>query len=306
MKQKIKIVSAMRPFERDITYVQCRAIENWLSVTSTAEIVLLNDERNTTRNHVVDKRVQLVDGFRRARSGVPLLTEIYDSSVIGVGKVIHCFLTADILLASDFEERVLSAIADAQHKFESPYLIVSGRRDSFYEFTTSSGVSATKYYDHSRAYSSERGWSGLDLWITQSGDLTDLPPFPIGRYLTDGWVVNHFLRRGLPVIDGTTEFGLVHQRHSKPAISSEFFEEEKRECFALFPTAVFEAASRIECSHVLNSRGINPVKGVRRLVTMIFKIRGFRFLRGSYRAIRIEHYRKYFLKSFIELWSGSL
>jgi hypothetical protein len=55
--------------------------------------------------------------------------------------------------------------------------------------------------------------TGIDYFIFPRGQLTTMPPFPVGRALWDNWMIHQARTARVPVIDATNRVMVVHQNH---------------------------------------------------------------------------------------------
>jgi hypothetical protein len=55
--------------------------------------------------------------------------------------------------------------------------------------------------------------AGIDYFAYRKGMWGDLPPFSLGRWSWDNWLVWRALNLGVPVIDATAVATAIHQNH---------------------------------------------------------------------------------------------
>lgn len=284
----ITIFSPMRPFHGNIGEVQLNAIHCWLALRPKCEVLLFEDEEDTTRKATRGLDVKVVTGVKRSRLGAPLLDDLFLLAREHATNDILAYNTADVLLPADFSPKIAEC-----HRLMAgkPYMAIGSRIDMTRAMQID--FSSPAWFEQVRvevaAAGVPHGHTAGDLWVyPKSFDMAP-PPFPIGRHLTDGWAIYSARRRGIPVIDLTTEILLVHQLHDRPAKRNPLFYEEQLECVRLFENAAENALSVIDADWVYNSGQIRRPRGLRRIRAAMSLFRPYRWLVGRRRKRKLPH-----------------
>lgn len=232
----VTIFSPMRPFVRDIGQVQKQAISSWLNIIPECEVIIIDDEDFTSRTELEGWNVKILTTVKKAESGAPLLDSMFEE-VIKVAKYdIICYITADVLLPQNFCEDILQFDKQANDKF-GDYLGICCRYDQKNPDVSKGSLSDNEYFELCLKNGVKRERSGIDLWVFRKTTIIPFPPFPIGRCLTDNWVVYYCRYHNIKVLDFSDQIKIIHQYHSKPAKSNPFFQNEKEECHLIFENA---------------------------------------------------------------------
>jgi hypothetical protein len=64
-----------------------------------------------------------------------------------------------------------------------------------------------------RARGHRRSEINIDWFVFPTGQLSEVPPFAIGRLWYDNWILWDASNRDIPLIDATPFVPLIHQRH---------------------------------------------------------------------------------------------
>lgn len=286
----ITIFSPTRPFESDIADVQINAIKSWLNQKHKCEIILFNDEKNTAKDYCNDLDIIVLDQVKRGLSGVPFLDSMYEEVHKISSNDIICYLTADILLPNDFSDKIIEFYNLGNNQFKK-FVGISGRYDLTDKNIKKNSLSEDEYYNLCSDNCYERGRSGIDLWITNKNDDIDFLPFPIGRCLTDNWFVYHCRKNNFQVIDLSKEIKIIHQNHSKPSKTNDFFILEKIHCHLIFENASENGMDIYDSDFLYyNNKFIRPT-GLRKLYYILSTNKIYRKLLGLRRMYRNKLYK---------------
>lgn len=197
-----------KPFEGHIGVIQRNAIESWTRLEPRPEIILLGDEAGTAQ---VAQAMGLRHAPQIARNeyGTPLVGDLFrQAQALATGELL-CYVNADIMLMSDFSEAAAPAAAQTR-----PFLM-AGRRwtvDLPYLWDFGPGWEANL-----RAYVGQQGlldppWS-IDYFLFPTGFWKDIPPFALGRFFWDNWLLSQARRQNALLIDASSVVMAVHQSH---------------------------------------------------------------------------------------------
>ncbi len=277
----------MRPFRGETATLQRNAVRSWLAVRPACDIILIDDEADTTREAVRDLPVRVVSDVTRSGLGVPLFDSMLEAGAsAAMGDILVC-TTADVLFPPNFA----AAVSDAVDAMEGgDYLLVIGRRN----LTEPIALDLTDPDWCTKACQSVKEDAltfrqGIDTWIYPTRVRLRPPPFPIGRHGTDGWAVYEMKRRGVPVIDLTPDVTLLHQHHAKMSMSDPRFYQEMRDCVRLFDGMAEKALNLLDADWIFSRGRLRRPRGLRRLHAAMSLFRPYRYLLGLRRRILLPH-----------------
>lgn len=287
----ITLFSPMRPFVGDIEIVQKQAINNWLRMSPSCEIFLIDDEESTTAEKTDGMDVKIID-VKRSISGVPLLDSMFEE-VLKIAKYdVICYITADILLPKNFTHEIVNFDKLSSHKF-GDYVGIGCRYDLLDDSISKIDLNDDEYYDLCLKNSVKRKRSGIDLWVINRKINVKYLPFPIGRCLTDNWFVAYCKYNNIKVVDFSDQIKMVHQNHTKPAKQSEYFLTEKIICHVLFKDASKKAMDIFDADYIYMNSKFSIPSGLRFIYSKLSKFLPYRFLLS----IRRKHKNKLFYVS---------
>lgn len=273
----ITIFSPMRAFESDIANVQLNAINSWINIKPSVEIILFEDEKNTTAAACSHLNVSVIKDVDRSFSGVPLLNSMYEIVNQVSSNDVICYLTADILLPKDFSIKINQFYNLGKSEF-GKFVGISCRHDLNNSEIKKGNLSTDDYYKLCYENSHNRGRSGIDLWVTNVNDKIVYPEFPIGRCITDNWFVYYCVKNGYKVVDFSNEIKIIHQNHSKPSTTNKYFLLEKIYCHILFKNASYNAMDIFNSDFLYQNNSFSKPKGLRLIYYILCKTLIFRYL----------------------------
>jgi hypothetical protein len=205
----LTLFSVPKPFEGYIGVIQKNAIQSWVHLHPSSEIILLGDEEGTAEA-AAEYGVRHVSGLRRNRYGTPLLDSVFKHAQ-GAGRYsLMCFINADIILMSDFIE----AIRQMQ-VLKRSFLMVGRRWDV--ELGKPLDFGSPGWKEELGAYVRQHGRprppSWIDYFVFPRGLYKDIPPFAIGRPALDNWLLWKAHSLGSPIVDASEVVLAVHQNH---------------------------------------------------------------------------------------------
>lgn len=293
----LTIFALPKPFEGHIRVIQTNAIESWVRLRPSCEIILFGDEEGTA-DVAAKFGIQHMPDVECNEYGTPLVSHLFYTAQNLASHELICYVNADIILLSDF----MKAIRQAQ---ERSSLIVGRRWDLDVEEPLD--FSDPDCESQLRARLAEEGklhgLSGIDYFLFTRGTYQDIPPFAIGRTAWDNWLLYKARSSGLPVIDATDMVTIVHQNHDyahsnmgKAGVWKGPEAERNRELLG----GAYYAFSLLDATHLLTPTGLKPTMtmSVRYLVYRILRlpevhpnliplvqiIKGLRFLYSSLRS----------------------
>lgn len=221
----ITFFSSPRPFRGQFDIIQRNAILSWKSVMPECEIILFEDEEETTKKVAEELGTKYISGIACNEFGTFLLNDIISKTQESATGDVLVYINPDILLLTDLGK----IIQIVQKKFRD-FLIV-GRR---WDLDTKESIDFEKsdWQERLRDEVLRRGklhrMSGMDYWIFPKHIRFNHPPFTNGRFATDGWLVYQARRRKIPVIDATKVVEIIHQNHYYPQKEKNYYEIERK------------------------------------------------------------------------------
>ena len=205
----LTLFSCPKPFHGHTDVIQRNAIKSWTLLQPRPEIILLGDDAGVAEicqefglTHVPD--------VEKNEYGTPLVSSIFWIGQDAADFPVVCYVNADIILMSDFLKAV-GHLAD----FPSRFLVVGQRWDvdlgGVWDFASSDWESALRNLVMQKG--ELHGVCGIDYFLFPRGMYSDIPPFAIGRFGWDNWLVYQARAMGAPVVDATAAVMAIHQNH---------------------------------------------------------------------------------------------
>jgi hypothetical protein len=212
----LTLFSVPKPFRGHIGTIQRNAIESWLRLRPSCEIILLGDEEGTA-GVAAEFGVRHDGEIAKNEFGTPLVDSILMKPEIEAAHPYMCYVNADILLMNDFMEAVRWVVA------EQRFFLLVGQR---WDLDVMVPLDFSNDWDVKLRSSLERhgqlhGHSGLDYFVYPKGFWGAVPPFAIGRLGWDNWLLYRARALGATLIDATEVVTAVHQNHDyQPEIAA--------------------------------------------------------------------------------------
>jgi len=228
----VTIFTNPRPFRDQFDLIQRNAIQSWLKLSSKCEIILFNDEENTTPQIAQEFNLQCITDVECDEFGTPLLNDVFRKIKKIAKNDIFVYVNTDIILMSDF----LKAIREVKELMGRKLFFMVGRR---WDMEVKEQINFNeidweqKLRNRVLKEGKIHGMSGLDYWVFPRDLNFNPPPFVIGRPGMDSWLIYKSRILKIPVIDATEVVTAIHQNHSYPLKKRSFFEIEKQRNFKL-------------------------------------------------------------------------
>jgi hypothetical protein len=117
------------------------------------------------------------------------------------------YVNSDIILLDDFLPAVRAVPLDV-------YLMVGRRMDTEIDFSIEFTAGwPQRLRELALAKGRFQRPSGMDYFVFTPDGIRDIPPFAIGRWAWDNWIVHDAISRGVKVIDATDAILAIHQNH---------------------------------------------------------------------------------------------
>jgi hypothetical protein len=197
-----------KPFQGHIEVIQRNAIQSWLWLRPSCEVILLGDEPGTLET-AAEFNVRHIRQVARNEYGTPLVNSVFAEAEKAATYPLMAYVNADIILTSDFLpaiERVLR---------ERPRSLMVGRR---WDLDVRHRLDFTRPWEASlRDLLRKRGklhsHTAIDYFVFPNGAWGEIPPFAIGRFAWDNWLLYRAHSQGTPIVDLTKVVTAIHQNH---------------------------------------------------------------------------------------------
>ncbi len=197
-----------KPFVGHIGVIQSNAIRSWTLLGDGVRVVLMGNEPGTAEA-AEELGVEHHLHIERNRYGTPLLNSIFSSIETHSQDTYLNYINADILLLDDFLP-ALSTVLRRKKRF----LMVGGRTDldvnGPFDF---SGPWGHELERSASAHGRPRGPVAIDYFVYRRGVWGVVPPFAVGRFSWDNWLIYRARRLCVPVIDASNRVLAIHQNH---------------------------------------------------------------------------------------------
>jgi hypothetical protein len=206
----ITIFSCPKPFQGYISIIQRNAIKSWTLLKPKPEIILLGDDLGVAEICREFNLVQ-IPGIEKNQYGTPLVSSIFQRAQEVARYSVVCYVNVDIILMSDF----ISALKTVS--FRMSKFLLTGQRwnvdiSKVWDFDSPDWESSLcSYVDQNGELYSP---NASDYFVFPRGMYTDIPPFAIGRFVWDNWLIYHACKLRVPIVDATLSYRVVHQNHS--------------------------------------------------------------------------------------------
>jgi hypothetical protein len=200
------LVTVPKPFVGEIGRLQRNAIGSWTRLQPRPEIVLVGNDEGVAEA-AAELGVAHEPAVETTRAGTPLLPSVLRAAAADL----CAYVNADIVLFDDFT-RAAARVA-ARERF----LLVGRRTDLDVDDAFAFGAGwQEELRGRVELHGELHAESGIDYFVFRPGLWDDVPPFAIGRFAWDGWLLWAAHRTGAAVIDATRAVLAVHQNHGYP------------------------------------------------------------------------------------------
>ena len=220
----VTIFTNPRPFKGEFDMIQRNAIESWLNLKRKCQIILFNDENDTTRKIAQEYNIQCVTDVACNEYGTPLLHDVFEKVISFSEYDIIAQVNTDIILFDDFIE----AIAKIKKSVDGAFFMIGRRWDLDVDYRINYSVANWRetLLRNVEAKGKLHGLSGIDYWVFPKKLRFEPPAFVVGRPGMDSWLVYKTRRMQVPVIDTTEKVTIVHQNHNYPAKKCDHYKIE--------------------------------------------------------------------------------
>jgi hypothetical protein len=204
-----------KPFIGHIGVIQRNAIKSWTLSHPQCEIILLGDDEGTA-DVASEFGVRHVSQVARNEFGTPLLNDMFEKAQRLASHRLLCYVNADILLMRGLLEAV-----ERVSEWRDSFLMIGRRWDigisQLWDFTPRDWEERLRRYV--REHGKLRGEHSVDYFAFPKGFYDHIPPFAIGRFSFDSWLIFKAISSGHPVVDATGALMIAHQNHDYAHLS---------------------------------------------------------------------------------------
>lgn len=201
------IFSCPKPFVGTVGVQQLNAIRSWECVG--ANIFLVGNEEGVSSvawamDAVYQPEVEYNDHH------TPLVNSVFRLGVREAVTDVVAYVNADIILLDDFR-RAVKAVAGA---IPGPFMMVGRRTDLVWDTPLDMRAGwDVLFRQHVGNEGTLHQPAGIDYFVFRRNTLFMIPPFALGRFRWDNWLVWKALTEGWSVVDATADVLAVHQDH---------------------------------------------------------------------------------------------
>lgn len=204
----LTIFTIPKAFVPPFDVLQRNAIESWTRLGESVRVILLGDDAGTAQC-AQDHGLEHVPQVKRNGYGTPLLDDLFALAEAASVDDYLCYVNADIILMNGFV-RAFEIALDAKKRF----LMVGQRTD----FDPDGAVCFDGDWERRLQQDvTERGQlhrpTGIDYFLFRRAMWGVIPPFAIGRFSWDNWLLHRARQLKVPIIDATRLVTAVHQNH---------------------------------------------------------------------------------------------
>ena len=201
------LFSIPKAFKGHIGIIQRNAIASWRRLHPEAEIILLGNDPGT-QEAAEDLGCKHIPEVECNAMGTPLLSGVFSVAEQASSHEKMVYINADIILLEDFATAVLRMP-------EGKSLLCGIRWDT--NVTSPINFSDQDWARQLRSFAMEHGRAhaitGIDYFVFSKGIFNPIPPFAIGRFYWDQWLLYQARRHGADIIDASNDILAIHQNH---------------------------------------------------------------------------------------------
>lgn len=196
-----------KPFKGHIDVIQRNAIQSWARLPEV-QLVLLGGEFGTA-DVAKEFGALHVPQVERNSYGTPYVSSCFEIAERVSTYQMMSYVNADILLLPDFA-RAVERVA----RVHGPLLMVGERTDLAIDAPIEFAPGWDSALRARAALQGERqGHYAIDYFVFRRGLWDEIPPFAIGRWTWDNWLLYGAVRSGAMLIDATPSVLAIHQNH---------------------------------------------------------------------------------------------
>ena len=203
----LTLFTTAKPNRGHFGIIQKNAIQSWLRLCPTPEIVLFGNDEGASEL-AEELGILHISKVACNEFGTPLISSMFETAQNVSANRLVAYVNSDIILIGNF--------IDTISRIQKPLFLIVGQRhdldiDSKLNFNDSEWKSRLQSNCLSRGIPHNK--TGIDYFIFSKGTFKEIPPFAIGRTSWDNWLVYAARATGVPVIDATNSIMAIHQNH---------------------------------------------------------------------------------------------
>lgn len=274
----ITFFATLKPFEGLAGVIQKNAIMSWTKLWPKCEIILLGKEKGVEE---ISQELGLVHipAISYEKYGKPILAELFEKAESSASNKFMCYVNGDIILTNDFI-RAFEYLMPLKQK----WLMVGRRRNIILEkecnFDDPHTIDELKEIAIKENRMSSHKW--IDYFLYTKGMFANIPPFVIGCWRWDNWLIDKALSQRAVVIDATDVVTAIHQDHDPSGYEKTKYVKRKEACYIendrLFKkTFIGNYGSIDHATYVLTSSGLQRKKtGLRKSFLQFIRYEPYR------------------------------
>ena len=209
------VFAVPKPFHGHIGIIQHNALQSWKELSITREVILLGDEEGVA-DAALSIGAKHKNSIARDAFGTPLVDNAFEIAQNASTTDWMCYVNADIILMPEFAQ----SIAQVMDTF-GRCLVISRR----WNLDVREHLDFTDGWHRRLRICAARDAKlftpyGIDVFVFPKGLFKEIPPFSLGRPYWDNWVISRARQLGVPVVDVTQPYSVIHQDHEYTAITS--------------------------------------------------------------------------------------
>ena len=264
----VTIFTCPKRFEGHAGRIQQNAILSWIRTGDNCEVVLIGDDDGVAR-FAQEHGLRHVPDVETNKSGVPLVRSIFQKGEQSASHPVVAYVNADIILGNQFVETVMKCAGCRN-------FLMSGQRTDL-DFKELVNFEDKEW--HSRIVSSamtagkKRGIAAIDYFAYRKGFWKDMPPFALGRFSWDNWLLYKARAMGAKLIDATSDVTAIHQNHDYQcgiSTGGQVRDEEIEENRKYAGGRIYDL---LDCTHGLHGNEIKPFRDAEHVWRRAWRLR---------------------------------
>ena len=207
------IFSCPKEFKSLFGIIQRNAINSWLSLSPTPNIILFGVEDDQIKAEFKNTKITFLPIKEFNEYKTPYINKIFETAMEYTTTDTLCYVNSDIILFNDF----FLTIQVLQKR--KKYFGVGGRCTIEINQTINfddKDLSFKKYLNNVEIDS----YHGSDYFIFDKRMIRNIPKFLIGRTCWDNWLMYYASKNNLSLTDCTNDILCIHQKHDYSHIKS--------------------------------------------------------------------------------------
>ena len=201
------IFTLPKPFHGHNGVIQRNAIRSWTRLHPDVEILIFGNEEGTAEI-AAELGIRHIPDVELNAYGTPRMDGYFGRAEQIARHPRMCYVNADIILFPDLVEAV--------GRVDLERFLMGGRRTD-YDLTVEIDFTRENWAEELREDVAKNGklhsYTGIDYFVYPRGMFGSIPPFTLGRWYWDNWLVYRARRLGGALIDATEAVTIIHQNH---------------------------------------------------------------------------------------------